>query len=154
MLIARPAVCAKRYPRELATKVATFESSPRYHRGNPHRISSFFMVAGGRTCVLNYIYNPSKPPFDKGGLWQGIACIILRLHASYPVKQKKRPKRALLLFDCGMISSSCRSAEPIHSRGSAPATSSSSCRPTESSTTSSWSACGSSGSSRIPSDAS
>ena len=30
----------------------------------------FFMVAGGRTDVLTYIYNPSKPPFDKGGLWQ------------------------------------------------------------------------------------
>ena len=32
-----------------------------------------FYGSGGRTDVLNYIYNPSKPPFDKGGLWQGVA---------------------------------------------------------------------------------
>ena len=51
-----------------------------YHRGNPNRISSFFYGSGGRTDVLNYIYNPSKPPFDKGGLWQGVAlpCIALQ----------------------------------------------------------------------------
>ncbi len=30
----------------------------------------FFYGSGGRTYVLSHIYNPSKPPFDKGGLWQ------------------------------------------------------------------------------------
>ena len=30
----------------------------------------FFYGSVGRTDVLSHIYNPSKPPFDKGGLWQ------------------------------------------------------------------------------------
>ena len=25
--------------------------------------------------IADYIYNPSKPPFDKGGLWQGVALL-------------------------------------------------------------------------------
>ena len=33
-------------------------------------LPSFFYGSGGRTYVLSHIYNPSKPPFDKGGLWQ------------------------------------------------------------------------------------
>ena len=32
----------------------------------------FFYGSGGRTYVLSHIYNPSKPPFDKGGLWQDL----------------------------------------------------------------------------------
>ena len=50
-----------------------FKSHPRYHRGQIIRFVLFFYGSGGRTSVLNHIYNPSKPPVDKGGLWQGIA---------------------------------------------------------------------------------
>ena len=25
--------------------------------------------------IYKYIYNPSKPPFEKGGLWQGCALL-------------------------------------------------------------------------------
>ena len=76
-----------------------FKSSPRYHRGNPNRISSFFMVAGGGLMSSTIFTIPpnlplsSLAPFrcygsakqtslfcshlnrnaDKGGLWQGVA---------------------------------------------------------------------------------
>ena len=33
----------------------------------------FFYGSGGRTYVLSRIYNPPKPSFEKGGLWQGDA---------------------------------------------------------------------------------
>ncbi len=32
----------------------------------------FFYGSGGRTDVLNYIYNPPKPSFEKEGLWQDL----------------------------------------------------------------------------------
>ena len=48
-----------------------FKSSPRYYNRRNSNVSPVF-VCGGRPRTA-HIYNPSKPPFDKGGLWQGLA---------------------------------------------------------------------------------
>ena len=47
--------------------------------------------------VLSHIYNPSKPPFDKGGLWQDLVlhCFAIVIVASKSCK--KRLEMSLLL---------------------------------------------------------
>ena len=61
-----------------------------YHRGQIIRFALFFYGSGGRTDVLSHIYNPSKPPFDKGGLWQGFAlhCFAIVIVASKSCKKR------------------------------------------------------------------
>ena len=69
-----------------------FKSSPRYHRGNPNRISSFFMVAGGG-LVSSVIYTiPPNLPLIREACGKAFAlhCLAIvypcntELHACNP----------------------------------------------------------------------
>ena len=69
-----------------------------YNRRNSN-VSPVFRC-GGRTDVLSYIYNPSKPPFEKGGLWQDL---VLHCFAIVIAASKSRINRLEISIWCPTI---------------------------------------------------
>ena len=74
--------------------VRNFDGESYYNRRNI-AVSPVF-VCGGRPRTA-HIYNPSKPPFDKGGLWQGVA---LHCFAIWMVASKSRINRLEISMWC------------------------------------------------------
>ncbi len=76
-----------------------------YHRGNPIGFPLFY-GSGERTDLLNHIYNPSKPPFDKGDLWQGDALLcyaIVYNHNARITCSKSSINRFEISMECTTI---------------------------------------------------